>query len=94
MENFKLKRLATFKSGWAQADGEYRLPLNCMFGVEEEGACRWFHPPEDQSGAPRFSQDHKRNLISDVKKQQAWLRFILRVGSEDSLHENREASSS
>jgi hypothetical protein len=29
-----------------------------------------------------------------VKKQQAWLRFILRVGSEDSLHENREASSS
>lgn len=61
-----------------------------VFGVEKQGAAggspllRRISPR-----APRFSQDHKRKLISDVEKQQAWPRILCRGGSEDGLDENK-----
>lgn len=57
---------------WLNADWTW----TCLEFRGEE-ACRCFHPLEDQSRAPRFSQDHKRSLSSDVEKLQAWLGFIL-----------------
>lgn len=71
-----LKSLATFFLTVPKLT-EYWPPLNLCLEFWGEGACRWFHPPEDQSWAPCFSQDHKRNLISDVEKLQAWLRLTL-----------------
>lgn len=46
---------------------------------------------------PRFSQDHKRSLISDVEKKTAGLAEVYfgeRGQREDDLDENRQACSS
>lgn len=69
-----------------------------MFGVSGGRGLQVVPPFLGSVRAPRFSQDHKRNLISDVEKKktrQAWLRFILekRGQREDGLEENRQAYS-
>lgn len=50
--------------------------LQHVFGVSGRGL-QVVPTSQAPSRAPCFAQDHKRNLISDVEKLQAWLRFIL-----------------
>lgn len=54
------------------------LPLNVCVEFRGNGPAGGSTLLRISPGAPCVLQDHKRNLISDVEKQQALLRFILK----------------
>lgn len=71
--------------------------LELRLEFQGQGACRWVHPPYDQSEPLAFHKTIKGILLSDVEKKKpaglAEVYFGERGQREDGLDENRQACS-